>query len=616
MKSVRTKLIITAVFFLVMGTGVLSGVSYLKTKEMLTANLEQSITAIAQSSGRETGMWLDARKAEIAVMASTPLVLSGRQIDIMTYLNEEIKRNKSYEMFLISDKTGKAYTSTGSSPDISDRDYFKEALSTGKPVVSAPVVSRASNKLVVVVAVPILKNGSVSGLFGATVLVDELSQKVTSVKVGKTGYAYMTQGNGMFIAHPNKDLVMKYNPLTDGGAHPKLVDAAKRMASGETGVTRYIFDDMDKYMSYAPVPGTKWSLAVTAPVAELCEQLASLPFLYASITIVTAAVIAVILALILGGMLGDLRRVAKEASRIAQGDLTGSQIAAKSQDEIGLLAEAFNKMLENLKDITGQLQEKSKSVAASATELMASAENVSAGAEETAGTISQVASSVEQVTGNARRISASSERAAEYAKEGAEGIKRIIAQMESIQRSTAASAGVINGLNQSAGKITQIVEIITQIAEQTNLLALNAAIEAARAGEQGRGFAVVAEEVRSLSEQSAGAAKEIHSLITTIQKESQRAVQSMDEGSSQVNAGSRVITEVGGTLENIISAVQGLAGEIQSIAVSIGQISSAVENVAAAAQQQTATMEEVSSTTSHLSAMADELEGLSRRFKL
>ncbi|MFZ5652481.1 MAG: methyl-accepting chemotaxis protein, partial [Bacillota bacterium] len=183
-------------------------------------------------------------------------------------------------------------------------------------------------------------------------------------------------------------------------------------------------------------------------------------------------------------------------------------------------------------------------------------------------------------------------------------------------RATEASAGVINGLNQSAGKITQIVEMITQIAEQTNLLALNAAIEAARAGEQGRGFAVVAEEVRSLSEQSAGAAKEIHALITTIQQESQRAVRSMDEGSSQVNAGSRVIKEVGGTLESIISAVQGLAGEIRSIAGAIGQISSAVENVAAAAQQQTATMEEVSSTTSNLAAMADELERISSRFKL
>ncbi|MFZ5652482.1 MAG: methyl-accepting chemotaxis protein, partial [Bacillota bacterium] len=431
MKSVRTKLIITVVFFLVIGTGVLSGVSFLKTREILTANLEQSITAIAQSNGRETGMWLDARKAEIAVMANSPLVLSGRQDDIVAYLQEEIKRNKAYEMFIISDKSGKTYTSTGSTTDISDRGYFKEVLATGKPVVSDPVVSKASNKLVVVVAAPIMKNGSVSGLFGATVLVDELSQKVASIKMGKTGYAYMAQGNGMFIAHPRQDLVMKYNPLTDGSAHPKLLDAAKKMSSGETGVTRYVFDGVDKYMAYAPVPGTKWSLAVTAPVAELSEQLASLPFLYASIAIVTAAIIAVILALILGGMLGNLRRVAKEAVKIAEGDLTGREIPAKTDDEIGQLAGAFSTMLANLKDITGQLQEKSRSVAASATELMASAENVSAGAEETTSTISQVASSVEQVTGNARRISASSERAAAFAMEGTEGIQRIVAQMES-----------------------------------------------------------------------------------------------------------------------------------------------------------------------------------------
>jgi len=615
MKSIRTKLIVTVIFFLAVGIGGLSLVSFFKTKQLLTTNLEQTVLSSAQSYSRETGLWMDARKAEISMLANSRLVIGGGRESATSYLNDEAKRTKMYEMFFVSDKKGEAYTSTGTTANVSDRDYFKEVME-GKTVVSDPVISKASAKMIVVVASPIYRNGKIDGVIGGTVLVEDLSQKVMSLKMGKTGYAYMSQGNGLMIAHPNKGLVMKYNPLLDKSADTRFVEAAKKMTAGETGISRYIFEDVDKYVGYAPVPGTKWSLAVTAPMTELSEQLASLPVLYLTISLVFGLIITIILALFLSRMLGNLRRVAVEAVKIADGDLTGNEIPIRTNDEMGQLASAFNTMLANLKDITAKLQEKSRNVAASATQLMASAENVSAGAMETANTINQVASSVDRVTNNARQISASSEQAAGYARDSADGVRRIISQMDAIQRATSASGLVINGLNQSAGKITQIVEMITQIADQTNLLALNAAIEAARAGEQGRGFAVVAEEVRGLSEQSASAAKEIHNLIIAIQQESNKAVQSMSEGSAQVNAGSKVVQEVGGTLEKIITSVQGLAGEIQSIATAIDDISSAVENVAAASQQQTATMEEVSSTTEHLTSMSEELEDISKRFKL
>lgn len=139
-------------------------------------------------------------------------------------------------------------------------------------------------------------------------------------------------------------------------------------------------------------------------------------------------------------------------------------------------------------------------------------------------------------------------------------------QMEAIENTTASSEKVIDELSNSAAKITQIVELITQIADQTNLLALNAAIEAARAGEHGRGFAVVAVEVRKLAEQSANAAKEIHQLIATIQHETGIAVQSMADSIARVQEGSTVVAEVGTTFEKIISAVQNLSDEIQSVA--------------------------------------------------
>ena len=334
-----------------------------------------------------------------------------------------------------------------------------------------------------------------------------------------------------------------------------------------------------------------------------------------------AAILALVLGILMGFLLASniarpIKHVADEAAKIADGDLTGREIPAKTKDEVGQLAGAFNTMLTNLKEIANQLQEKSKIIALSSSELSVSAESVAAGATETASTVSQVAGSVEQITANVQHIANTSAQAAGYAGEGNEGIQRIAAQMEGIQNATAATAEVIYRSNESATKISQIVELITQIANQTNLLALNAAIEAARAGEQGRGFAVVAEEVRKLAEQSAGAAKEIYTLINNIQQESQKAVQSMDEGVDQVQIGLGVVKDVSGTFENIIASVQGFAVEIQTVTSAIEEISTAVQNVAAAAEEQTAIIEEISSTTQDLTRMAGEIEGFSMRFKL
>ncbi|MFZ5634752.1 MAG: methyl-accepting chemotaxis protein [Bacillota bacterium] len=616
MRSIKTKLIMVIVAILVVGLGGLTVLNYYKTRQILISNLEQSITFHAVSSGNDVGLWLDVRKAELAMLANTQVIVDGKQEDALPYLIAELQRSKAYETLFVSDEKGNYFITSGTTGNISDRDYFKQVMARGQVVVSNPIISKATGKPVVVVAAPINRNGVVGGVMGGTVLLDGITHKISSIMVGKTGYAYMVQEDGTYIAHPDKDLAMKYNPLKDSNADPRMVEAVQKMVRGEKGVANYVFNGVDKYMAFAPVPGTGWSLAVTAPVAELSGQLSSLPVISFITALVFIVLIGVISSIILGGMISRLKPVAAGAASIAAGDLTVNEIPAGSKDELGQLAGAFNTMLAKLKEIVTQLQEKSRTLASSSGELSAMAENVTAGASETAATIGEVATTVEQVTTNVQNIAESSARAAGFAREGSEGIQRIMSQMEAIQKAAATSGEVIQGLNESSAKISQIVELITQIAEQTNLLALNAAIEAARAGEQGRGFAVVAEEVRNLAEQSAGAAKEIYNLVATIQQEAQKAVRSMGEGASQVEAGSSVVRDVGGTLEKIIAAVQGLAGDIQSVAAAGGQISSAVQNVAAAAEEQTATMEEVSSTTQTLAGLADELEELSRKFKL
>jgi methyl-accepting chemotaxis protein len=340
----------------------------------------------------------------------------------------------------------------------------------------------------------------------------------------------------------------------------------------------------------------------------------------ASTMMVAAGAAAVILGIIIALLItrsitGPVSSLVNVANVAASGDLT-SEIEVKSKDEIGKLAAAFKTMVGEMRELVRQIMEKSSAVSASSQQLNSSAQQTSAGASENAATMTEIASTVEQVTANVQSISQSSEITTGHANEGSNGLVTINSQMQAIASTASEASAAIDGLNTKTQEINQIVDLITSIADQTNLLALNAAIEAARAGEQGRGFAVVAEEVRKLAEQSANATKEISGLVSAIQIESQKAVSNMAEGGREVEAGTRVVQEVGQNFRNIISAVQDLSSQIQEVASATEQMSSGVQNVAASTEEETAAMEEVSASADSLSRLAEEMNLLVGRFKV
>lgn len=361
---------------------------------------------------------------------------------------------------------------------------------------------------------------------------------------------------------------------------------------------------------------TRGYIKVVQDRQHVLSQLSAMKTTMAVFTVTGTILVALAGFLFLNRFLKPIPAVVRMAENVAAGNLSSGRLKTLSGDEIGKLTNAINKMQDMVRNVIGQLQKKSHLLASSASQLAASSQSVSAGATNTASTISQVAVTIDEVSNNTQRIADESAKANEYAEKGSNSVDSVITQMNEIQRASEKHKRVIYGLNESAVKITQIVEMITQIADQTNLLALNAAIEAARAGESGRGFAVVAEEVRKLAEQSANAAREIHALTTNIQQESQLAVQSMDQSAEQVSTGARIVHEVRDSFDRIITAVQGLSGEIQSVASATVEVSSAINNVTATTQEQTSATEEIASTAQNLTLLATELETLARTFKL
>ncbi|MDF2930508.1 MAG: methyl-accepting chemotaxis sensory transducer, partial [Anaerospora sp.] len=186
-------------------------------------------------------------------------------------------------------------------------------------------------------------------------------------------------------------------------------------------------------------------------------------------------------------------------------------------------------------------------------------------------------------------------------------------------------------------EIGQIVDTISGIAGQTNLLALNAAIEAARAGEQGRGFAVVAEEVRKLAEQSQNAAKQIATLISEIQGDTDKAVSAMNAGTREVKLGAEVVNASGVAFQEIVAMILKGSNQTKEISVAIehiaagsGQIVNSVneinelsktasaeaQTVSAATEEQAASMEEVASASQSLSHLAVNLQDDVSKFRI
>lgn len=357
-------------------------------------------------------------------------------------------------------------------------------------------------------------------------------------------------------------------------------------------------------------------------------------------------------------ILYPIRNVNRQLREIAEGegDLT-KRIHVKNNDEIGDLAESFNKMAGNLQSLVGQISVSAELVAASAEELNASAEMTTKATEQISSTIleiaegadhqvrsvgdcaiemEQISSGAQQVASSASHVSQMATHTSEIAQGGNRAIRSAIEQMTSIHATIADLSEMVKKLGDRSLQIGEIVELITAISGQTNLLALNAAIEAARAGEHGRGFAVVADEVRKLAEQSSSSAQQISDLVRTIQDETTLAIESMEKGTQEVTVGIEVVNTAGSSFEQILESVTTVEGQFREVSAASQQMSAGTaqvvlqfeaisqvaegaatgtQNVSAVAEEQLASMEEISSSASVLTDLADELQMLVGKFK-
>ncbi len=297
----------------------------------------------------------------------------------------------------------------------------------------------------------------------------------------------------------------------------------------------------------------------------------------------------------------QLKLLVGVADKIADGDLDVT-IDIDTKDEVGILGQAFKRMVYSTSNVMSNISTAAEQVAAGSNQVSDSSIALSQGTTEQASSIEELTASLEEISSqtklnaqNANQANVLAENAKSNAVQGNDQMKGMLKAMEEI--------------NESSSNISKIIKVIDEIAFQTNILALNAAVEAARAGQHGKGFAVVAEEVRNLAARSANAAKETTDMI---------------EGSiKKVEGGTKIARDTAEALNEIVNGVEKVANLVNDIAVAsneqatgIAQINQGIMQVSQVVQTNSATSEESAAASEELSGQAELLKEMVGKFKL
>ena len=315
-------------------------------------------------------------------------------------------------------------------------------------------------------------------------------------------------------------------------------------------------------------------------------------------------------------------------SGAAEGDLTVK--AEVTADALGSVADAFNLMINGLQALVSQASDVASEIQHSTSDILKASERMRQGAEQqttqiqgASGAVNEMSHTIQRMAENAEAATQASLRATQAAVKGGTSVAETIKGMQRIRAAVQTTGKKIKGLGERSLEIGAIIEVINEIATQTNLLALNAAIEAARAGEQGRGFAVVADEVRKLAERAARATKDITSLIKGIQVETSEAVTVMEEGTREVEEGTKLADQAGAALreiEQIVKQTSGLVTDITNSAVNQVKVSEGIvtsmDSISKLTQETTVGVRDTVETISKLAELSTKLTVAIGRFKL
>ncbi|MEG1256049.1 methyl-accepting chemotaxis protein [Clostridium sp.] len=656
MKSIRLKL--TAMFILLITIPLLTLglVSYSKSKSILEQNLIATSSELLTQAEQSINYYTNGYEESLTERAINDIVqqISSKPGSSAIMIQDFKKYAESHPEILsiyFGTETKATYlypqVELPSDFDPTQRPWYIDTVKENKVHWTNPYVDTATGKLVITAAIPVYNsfdNNTLTGVLAIDIPLETISNNITSIKIGETGYPFLVAKDGNLIAHKDASRLLKpagvdeiKNAIEQKNYEPLIYSLE------ENGVK------VEKLAVFHNTKKLDWTIVGTMYTSEIDTDT---KVILNSLLLIGLMSLLIAIGISLGfskTITKPINLLLKDMEQVKRGDFS-IRANIKSKDEVGKLGAGFNVMLgavatliSNIQLVSQEVSMSSQSLASSAEETSASSEEVTKAIIEIATGASEQASDSEKSTYLANNLSdkfADLENSTneidivtkEVTDANLTGV-RVITELHSKTKSNEEAIDRIESaiieLDGKTKSISSILDTISSISQQTNLLALNASIEAARAGEAGKGFTVVADEIRKLAEGSRSATYEIQQIIVNIQKDSNNTVNIMSEVKGIASEQTVAVSEVNSSFDKISNSVKSITDKIESITKfvkelntdkeniveSINSISSVSQQTAAATEEITASMEQQSSAIDEVANAADLLNELSLKLE-
>ena len=560
--SLKNRFLIPTIALIILGMGLSAVISSVWSGKALKRAITDQIAGVTDSTVKVIDSWINDRILDVNSWSrqkvfQTALKDSFVGMAARKSANRDLAQIKNeykyYENICLVNTAGDIVSAADPAlidkEKVTDRSYFQKSIK-GQAFVSEVKKSKNSGNPVFIISAPVFEKDQVAGIFFGVVDTNHFNQQfVDPIKIGRTGYAFMFKSDGIVVAHPNKQQVLKMDMKTYG--------FGREMIQQKEGWVTFSDDGIKHIVNYKQSEQLGWTLCVGALTSEFYSPIKRLGFINGAVT-VSVVLLAIVVILLL------VRSIVNPVNSIVRGLKDGSSKVAWSSE---------------------QVSSASQSLAAGSSEQAASLEEASASLEEMSTMTRQNANNA----GQADNLMNEAHRVVIQAKDS---MTLLIDSMQEISK--------------ASDDTSKIIKTIDEIAFQTNLLALNAAVEAARAGEAGAGFAVVADEVRNLALRAADAARNTADLIeSTLLK--------VNDGSNLMESTNDAFHKVCTSTARVGELVAEIATASNEQAQGIEQINTAVIQMDKVVQGNAASAEESASASEEMRNQAVRMETIVRR---
>ncbi|WP_432402543.1 methyl-accepting chemotaxis protein [Wukongibacter sp. M2B1] len=671
MQSIKKQLILVMLLILIVPLVVSNFISYYFITDKYQEQIRNNHLTIASSISENVSAFIDKAYLITEEIADNNDIKSFIPQDQKPVLTNNIKRNPYFDLLFVQNTKGiQTARNTGKLGDRSSRWWFKKIISDKEPFVSKSYFSLSGGIPVTSIFVPIYNNSKLMGIIGSDIKLNKLQEMVEKYSLGKGSYICIIDGEGVVIAHPDKNQVSNlynYKTLTktekiidsngnfllDSNGHPqeevssielpdKLRTITEKALNGENGFVEYTSNNgQTVFSAYEPIilPGhsDNWAIITVQNKSDALAFVRGVGLQNAIIALALIIIVIFIALTVSNRITNPIITLLKLMDEASKGNLTVMS-TDKSKSEVGRLSQGFNILLDNTRKLIGKIDDVASSVTKSVEFLSKTTEETEISINEVAKSVTSVASAAsdqakEAETGLKASTNLSKELdiMANYIEEsknssntiyeansmGLKAIESLSEKSEETDRIYSEIGEVIFNLNQKAHTIEEIVDTIMAISEQTNLLALNAAIEAARAGDAGKGFAVVAEEVRKLAENTAKSSNDVQDILSVIRKDINEAQDKMTYSETVISQQNSAVKNTMSTFDNILKETNNIVNQTNNISSSLKnviesreQLMVVIENVSAISEETAASAQEVSASTEQQGAAISEINSL------